>query len=90
MDLSGHISQPLTDRLVRHADLILTMTRGHHAGVVAQWPSAAGRTLLLSPEGRDVADPIGGPLEMYERCAEQIDAALAVRARELNLDDLQH
>jgi hypothetical protein len=27
---------------------------------------------LLSPEGEDVADPIGQPLEAYEECARQM------------------
>jgi len=34
-----------------------------------------------------VADPIGGPLELYRRCAEQLDAYLETWAAELQLDD---
>ncbi len=75
-NLAKHESQPLTERLVRFADLILTMTRGHRDAILAQWPSAAGRVHLLCRDGSDIADPIGGPLEMYERCAEQISAQL--------------
>lgn len=75
LDLSTHESQPLTERLVRFADLILTMTRGHREAVVAQWPSSADRTFVLGQE-RDVADPIGGPRDLYAGCAAEIDGLL--------------
>jgi protein-tyrosine phosphatase len=77
LDLADHVSQPLTDRLARHADIIFTMTRSHREMLLAQWPEAAPRTHLLSPDGRDVADPIGGSREVYATCARQIDEALS-------------
>ncbi len=43
LDLSMHETQPLTEPLVRHADLILTMTQSQRKAVVTQWPSAAAR-----------------------------------------------
>ena len=76
LDLSHYESQPLSERLVRFADLILTMTRGHWEAILAQWPSAARRTHLISRDGSDIADPVGGPLELYRRCARQIDRQL--------------
>jgi len=76
LDLSLHESQPLNEQLVRHADLILTMTRGHRQAIIGQWPSAAGRTQVLREDEADVADPVGGPAELYERCADQIEAEL--------------
>ena len=85
LDLSQHVSQPITDRLVRHADLILTMTRSHRDGVVKHWPDAAAKTHLLSPDGHDVADPIGGSAELYRSCAEEIYAYLAQRIEGLDL-----
>ncbi len=77
LDLSKHESQPLTDRLVRYADVILTMTRGHREAIVTQWPDVAPRLWMLCRDNADVSDPIGGPSELYQRCAEQIDAQLA-------------
>ena len=44
MDLRGHESRTLPDQLVRHADLILTMTSGHFDAIVAHWPEAADKT----------------------------------------------
>lgn len=76
IDLSGHESQPLTEQLVRHADIMLVMTRSHEHAILAEWPEAAERVHLLCHDGADVGDPIGGPLELYERCAAQIESEL--------------
>ena len=75
MTLEGHEAQQINDQLVRHADLLLTMTQGHRHAVVEHWPEAASRTFLLCRD-QDVADPIGGPLEAYRRCADQIQQCL--------------
>ena len=85
VDLSPHESQPLGERLVRFADLILTMTQGHREAIVSRWPEAAHRTRILCSDQGDVADPIGGPLQAYRRCAEQIDQELAGWLAELDL-----
>jgi protein-tyrosine phosphatase len=76
LDLSRHESQPLGERLLRFADLVLTLTRGHRDAIVAQWPDCASRVKLLCRDGSDIADPIGGPIELYRRCADQIDTEL--------------
>ena len=41
IDLSAHSSQPVTDRLAKHADLILTMTEGHRFALVSHWPEVS-------------------------------------------------
>jgi protein-tyrosine phosphatase len=85
LDLTPHESQPLLDRTVRFADLILTMTRSHRDAILAHWPEAESRTHILSRGRGDVADPIGGPPELYRRCADQIDEYLEAWVAELNL-----
>jgi len=85
LDLSGHVSQPLSDRLVQHADLIFTMTQGHRDAIVGHWPVAASRTFVLCGDQEDVADPIGGPRELYKRCSEQIESAIKRRLAEIEL-----
>lgn len=87
LDLSQHASQPLSDRLARHADLIFTMTRGHHQAIVNHWPSLAGKVHVLCPDGHDVADPIGGSTEVYRSCAQEIDGYLATRVDEIDFDN---
>ncbi len=85
LDLTDHLSQPLTDRLAHNADVLLTMTRGHRQAIVAQWPELAQRTKLICHDQNDVSDPIGGPTELYRNCANQIDAQLAAWVEELDL-----
>jgi len=76
LDLSAHESQPLTDVLVRFADVILTMTHGHRGAIVSRWPDAASRTALLRRDDGEIPDPFGGSLERYIYCADQIDAQM--------------
>ena len=85
LDLSAHESQPLTDQLVRHADLILAMTPSHRQAILAEWPDAAERVHLLCRNGADVPDPIGGPPEMYRRCAAQLKAEVSEWANQIKL-----
>jgi protein-tyrosine phosphatase len=76
LDLTRHEAQPLTEQLVRHADLILTMTHSHMQSIVERWPTAADRTCVLLPEKVDVADPIGQTVGAYRQCAAQIAAGV--------------
>lgn len=85
IDLTSHASQPLSDELVQQADLIWTMTNSHRAAITSQFPEAAARVAVLSPDRRDVLDPIGGPLPVYRECARQIHDHLAARLKTLDL-----
>jgi protein-tyrosine-phosphatase len=76
LSLKDHQSRPLTPRLLRQADLILTMTSSHKQAIIQRCPEAAGKTFLLSNNGRDVADPYGGPVHGYESCASEIEVFL--------------
>lgn len=85
LDLSDHESQPVSDQLVESADLILTMTNGHRQAMVSHWPDIAERTHVVCRDGGDVSDPIGGPPELYESCAKQIDEQLKAWVNQLEL-----
>jgi protein-tyrosine phosphatase len=85
LNLADHESQPLTQQLVRQADIIWTMTGAHRSAIVSQWPEAAARASLLAPNGLDIPDPIGGPLELYGQCAQRIKNELAARVAQLEL-----
>ena len=90
LDLTNHGTQPVTEQLARHADLILTMTRAHREALIAQWPNVAARTEVLCTGGEDVSDPIGGLRAEYERCARQIRTELETRFANLPLDSNEH
>jgi tRNA threonylcarbamoyl adenosine modification protein (Sua5/YciO/YrdC/YwlC family) len=81
--LDDHRAQPLTEQLLRQVDLVLAMTRNHQLAIAQAYPDAASKTELLMPGGEDVADPIGGPLEVYRTCATQISEAVAHRAKRI-------
>jgi tRNA threonylcarbamoyl adenosine modification protein (Sua5/YciO/YrdC/YwlC family) len=83
LDLSEHETQPLTEPLVRHADLIFPMTAAQREVVVTQWPSAAERTFLLACDASDISDPIGGPPERYRSCAAQLRSELESRLEQI-------
>lgn len=76
IDLGDHESQPVTEQLIRNADLILTMTRSHRQAILSEWPEAADRVKLLCHDGSDVPDPVGGPIELYRHCVDQIERHL--------------
>ena len=83
LDLANHASQPLTEKLIRHADVILTLTGAHRQAIIRRWPDAASRTRTLRADGGDISDPIGGPISVYRQSAEQIEAALREQVEQL-------
>jgi protein-tyrosine phosphatase len=77
IDLGAHLSQPVTEELVRQADLVLCMAQSHVDFVTKLVSEAASRTRLLSPDGADIEDPAGGGAEEYEECLKKIERAVA-------------
>lgn len=76
-----HRSRGLTRDMLDAADEVYALTRSHREAILAMDPSAAGKVVLLDPEGGDVPDPVGGPASVYRetaaRLAEMIRARLA-------------
>ena len=85
IDLTGHESQPLSERLLNHADFVYTMTRGHRSAVVAHRPDLENRVQVLSRDGSDIPDPIGGGMDEYELCRDTIREHLQAVLSELPL-----
>jgi protein-tyrosine phosphatase len=72
VDLRGHATRPLTSLLVAQADYLIAMTQSHLAVLTAQFPDLGARARLLSAQGEDLLDPIGGEQQVYRACAQQI------------------
>lgn len=83
LDIGEHAARPIDERLIREADCIYVMTRHLREALLSRWPDAAPRIQLLDPDGRDIADPFGGSVELYRGCAAAIAQALARRKDEL-------
>lgn len=83
LDLGAHRATQATLEALLELDTVYGLTRGHVAALEqALPPGKADRVHLLDPEGRDIADPIGGDLELYAACAAQIEAAVEARLDE--------
>lgn len=71
--LASHTPKRLTPQLEAQSDLILTMTAGMKVGL----PAEKTWTLKEYADGSgDIADPIGGDIDVYIRCANNITAAI--------------
>ena len=74
-DIAGHVSQPLTERLIHDADVLLCLTQSHAEATRMIAPAADGKIWLLDAGG-DIPDPIGRGLDVYESTARRIDEAI--------------
>jgi protein-tyrosine phosphatase len=66
-DLSSHASRPVTPDLLAGADLVVGMTAAHLDGVATFGGPGAEMQLLCGD--RDLSDPIGGDMTVYQTCA---------------------
>lgn len=79
MDISSHLSKPVSLKLLVNFDLILTMETEHKAWLCTQYKEFANRTFLLSEmvgDVEDIPDPIGGELYDYQATAFLLERVL--------------
>jgi len=90
IDISGHLSSPLTEEMIKRADLILTMESRHKEKICEISPSTKDRVFLLKEFGlgkkEEIFDPIGGSLKSYRKCAMEIKGAIEGVVKKLNPD----
>jgi L-threonylcarbamoyladenylate synthase len=82
IDASGHGSSFLTPEMVEDSDIIFAMTRSHAQGVLNMCPQAESKCYLLDGD-KDIPDPIGGGVDVYNECAQIIERALDNRLCEM-------
>ncbi|HEX8201478.1 MAG TPA: Sua5/YciO/YrdC/YwlC family protein [Isosphaeraceae bacterium] len=83
--LQHHASRRITHELVRHADLIVAMTRDHLDALLYHVPEAADRVRLLHAAGEDIDDPIGADRDTYLHTAREIEEHLGHLLDELGI-----
>ena len=80
IDLSAHRSRGLQRRLADEATLILAMTEAHRQEIVRRFPGVEKKVFLVHGfglgEARDVADPVGLPVEAYRHTRDELVQAL--------------
>jgi len=72
-DLSQHATRPLTPELVAEADRIYAMTEQHLPDIVDM--GGEGKATLFGEV--DISDPIGGNVEDFRECANEIEEYMA-------------
>jgi RpiB/LacA/LacB family sugar-phosphate isomerase len=84
IDISQQRSRMLSADLVRQADYIFGMTHSHVDAILLLYPQAAEKTFLLREFDEtldsfenDIPDPIGGSIEVYQNCRDQIEQGIA-------------
>jgi protein-tyrosine-phosphatase len=81
IDISHARSVPLTPDLVRRASLILCMTESHRAMIQLTFDPTPRNVYLFReflPDGADkeIGDPFGGPLKVYEAARDEMVEAV--------------
>jgi len=82
----SHRSRMLELAMVNASRRIFTLTKSHQRAVQAALPPAeASKVELLDPQGEDVPDPIGGPLDEYRATASAIERMVKARLKEMGI-----
>jgi protein-tyrosine-phosphatase len=81
IDIAGLRSQPLSAKLAQEASLILCMTESHRAMINLTLNPPPRHIYLFReflPRGKDkeIGDPYGGPLKIYEACRDEMVEAI--------------
>ena len=77
LDLSGHLSRPVTPALLKEADVIAVMSPSHALGALSLGAAPEKLRVLQIP------DPYGGDLEAYRRTRGALEQAAQALAEEL-------
>ncbi len=73
--LTHHRARQVDPERIAASNLVLTMTRSHKESLLRLLPAARDKTFTLAEYAggeTDVADPIGGTVQSYRDCADQL------------------
>ena len=89
LDISCHRSKMVDHELLLDAKLVLTMTKLHLFIVKSFCKSVNAFTLgEYAGSGKDIIDPFGGDLEIYQECAKELKALIAICAEKFQKPSL--
>lgn len=81
IDLTGHRSQPLTQQMLDEALAVICMTESHRAMIQVQAEPVPPnlylfRQFMTGNIDREIADPYGGPIRIYELARDEMVEAI--------------
>lgn len=81
IDIATHISQPLTQAMLDSALVVLCMTESHRAMIRLQAEPPPANLFLfrefMPQRGyKEIADPFGGPIKLYEASRDEMVEAM--------------
>ncbi len=81
LDIAGHRSQPVSQRMLDEALAVICMTESHRAMILVQADPAPRNVFLLrefltGEVDREIGDPYGGPLRIYEMTRDEMVEAI--------------
>jgi protein-tyrosine-phosphatase len=80
IDISKHVSQPITQELLDSALAVICMTESHRAMIQLQAEPPPQHLHLfrdfLENGDKEIPDPYGGPLKIYELCRDEMVEAI--------------
>lgn len=81
IDVSQHRSQPLTQKMLDEALAVVCMTESHRAMILVQAEPPPKHLLLFrqfvpGAGDKEIADPYGGPLRVYESARDEMVEAI--------------
>jgi len=85
VDISGHVSQGVTELLLDWADVVLTMELRHNLFVREKFPRHAEKAILLGPFGgqHEIDDPVGRWIFAFRRSRKELEKCLEGYLRRL-------
>jgi protein-tyrosine phosphatase len=79
IDIKGHRSRQLTERMLREAGLILVMTKMHQLMIEQEFPKTKVPIFLWRENvggDKQIPDPFGSDEESYRHCMDQLAEAV--------------
>lgn len=81
IDMADHLSQPVSQKLLDESLLVICMTESHRAMIHLKADPAPQelrlfREFMPREAEKEVPDPYGGPLKLYEICRDELVEAI--------------
>lgn len=73
LNISKHLSKPISIELIDKADIIFVMSQRHATALISLFPECKDKLYIPKNE---IADPFMSSLEVYKACAKELECAI--------------